>query len=152
LSGELTHRHFDVFEVPENPVMLSPGLLAITFAYDREGNINRLSAPFEALVADIAFARVAGGDVLDPAFRACCVGAYQNGPTKHVVALDADGQLTLSPTGQPTYLLLPYRDRTFTIKELEGFRVEFQRDESGAVDTIIFHQPNGTFLARRISV
>jgi hypothetical protein len=152
LSGELTHRHYDVFEVPENPAMLSPDLLAITFAYDREGDINRLSAPFEALVADITFARVAGGDVLDPAFRACCAGTYQNGPTKHVVALDADGQLTLSPTGQPTYLLLPYRDRTFTIKELEGFRVEFQRDEAGAVDTIIFHQPNGTFLARRISV
>jgi hypothetical protein len=30
--------------------------------------------------------------------------------------------------------------------------VEFQRDEAGAVHTIIFHQPNGTFLARRISV
>jgi hypothetical protein len=30
--------------------------------------------------------------------------------------------------------------------------VEFQRDEAGVVDTIIFHQPNGTFLARRISV
>jgi hypothetical protein len=46
----------------------------------------------------------------------------------------------------------PYQNCTFTIKELEGFRVEFQRDEAGVVDTIIFHQPNGTFLARRISV
>jgi CubicO group peptidase (beta-lactamase class C family) len=151
LSGELTHRHYDVFEVPENPVILSPDLLAITFGYDREGNISRLSAPFEVLVADIVFARVAGGDVLDPVFRACCAGTYQNGPTKHVVALDADGQVTLSPAGQPTYRLVPYQHRTFTIKELEGFRVEFQRDEAGAVNTIIFHQPNGTFQARRIS-
>jgi hypothetical protein len=46
---------------------------------------------------------------------------------------------------------MPYRDRTFKITELEGFHVEFQRDEVGVVDTIIFHQPNGTFLARRIS-
>jgi hypothetical protein len=30
LSGELTHRHYDVFEVPENPMMLSPDLLAPT--------------------------------------------------------------------------------------------------------------------------
>jgi hypothetical protein len=29
--------------------------------------------------------------------------------------------------------------------------VEFQRNEKGVVDTIIFRQPNGTFLARRIS-
>jgi len=105
--------------------------------------------PFEALVADIVFARVAGGDVLDPAFRASCAGTYQSGPTKHVVALDPDGQITLSPTGQPTYRLVPYQHRTFTIKELEGFRVEFERDEAGAVNTIVFHQPNGTFVAHR---
>ena len=151
LSGELAHRHYDVFEVPENPAMLSPDLLAITFAYDREGNINRLSAPFEPLVADIVFMRVATGDVLDPAFRASCAGTYQGGAMKHVVALDADGQLTLSPAGQPTYHLAPYQDRTFTIKELQGYRVEFQRREAGVVDTIIFHQPNGTFLAGRIT-
>jgi hypothetical protein len=152
LSGELTHRHYDVFEVPENPMMLSPDLLAITFGYDRDGHISRLSAPLEPLVADVVFGRIAGGDVLDPAFRESCAGTYQNGPIKHVVALDADGQITLSPTGQPTYLLVPYQNCTFTIKELEGFRVEFQRNEAGVVDTIIFHQPNGTFLARRISV
>jgi hypothetical protein len=86
--------------------------------------------------------------MLDPAFRE---STYQNGPIKHVVALRADGKITSSPTGQPTYLLVPYWDRTFTIKELEGFRVEFRRNEAGVVDTIIFHQPNGTFLARRIS-
>jgi FkbM family methyltransferase len=30
-------------------------------------------------------------------------------------------------------------------------KAQYQRNERGAVDTIIFHQPNGTFLARRIS-
>ncbi len=152
LSGALTHRHYDIFEVPENSVMLSPDLLAITFAYDREGNIDRLSAPFELLVADIVFTRVAAGDVLDPAFRASCAGTYQHGSTRHIVALEADGQLTLSPTGQPTYRLVAYQGCTFTIAELEGFRVEFKRDESGAVNTIVFHQPDGTYLARRTSV
>ncbi len=151
VSGALTHRHYDVFEVPEDPDTLSPDLLAITFAYDREGNINRLSAPLEAQVADIVFTRVARGEVLDPGFRASCVGTYQ-GAIKHVVALDADGQLTLSPTGQPTYCLVPYSDRVFGIKELEGYRVEFQRNDADGVETIIFHQPNGTFVARRIAV
>jgi hypothetical protein len=110
------------------------------------------SAFGSALVTDIVFGRIAGGEVLDPAFRESCVGTYQNGPIKHVVALDADGQITLSPTGQPTYLLVPYQNRTFTLMELEGYRVEFKHDEAGVVDTIIFHQPNGTFQARRISV
>ncbi len=149
LAGELAHRHYDVFEVPENPGMLSPDLLPMTFAYDREGNINRLSAPFEPMVADIVFVRAASGDVLDPAFRASCGGTYQGGAIKHVVALGADGQLTLLLEGQRMYHLVPYQGRTFSIRELEGFRVEFQRSESGAVNTIIFHQPNGTFSAQR---
>ncbi len=151
LSSALAHRHYDVFEVPEAADTLSPDLLAITFAYDREGNINRLSAPFEAQVADIVFTRVARGDALDPTFRASCIGTYE-GAVKHVVALDADGQLTLSPTGQPTYRLVPYMDRVFSVMELEGYRVEFQRDDAGVVETIIFHQPNGTFSARRITI
>jgi hypothetical protein len=67
----------------------------------------------------------------------------------HVVTIDADGEFTLWATGQPTYRLAPYRDRVFAIRELEGFRVEFARDESGAVTKIIFHQPNGTFQAQR---
>lgn len=149
LAGALNHRHYDVFEVQENPGELSPDLLAITFQYDREGNINRLSAPFEAQVADIVFNRVAAGDVLDLAFRESCVGTYQ-GAIRHFVALDADGQLTLSPVGQPTYHLAPYMDRIFKIIELEGYRVEFQRADHGVVDTIVFHQPNGTFSARRV--
>ena len=66
-------------------MMLSPDLLAITFGYDRDGNISRLSAPLEPLVADIVFGRIAGGDVLDPAFRESCARTYQNGPIKHVV-------------------------------------------------------------------
>jgi hypothetical protein len=34
--------------------------------------------------------------------------------------------------------------------ELPGFRVEFRRAADGAVDELIFHQPNGTFLAQRV--
>jgi CubicO group peptidase (beta-lactamase class C family) len=151
LSGPLVHRHYDVFEVPENPAAeLSPNRLTIMFLYDREGNIDRLSAPFEPLVPAIVFQRVAGGDVLDPTFRASCAGTYQGGPIKHVVALDANGQLTLSPEGQPTYRLIPYQGRTFMIEAFEGFHVEFPRTDGGMVDAIIFHQPNGTSLARRI--
>lgn len=69
---------------------------------------------------------------------------------KLVMAPDADGQLTLSPAGQPTYRLVPYQDRTFEIEGFGGFRVEFSRTGGGVVDTLTLYQPNGTFLARRI--
>jgi hypothetical protein len=151
ISGTLTHRHYDVFEVPETlPETLSPDLLAISFGYNREGNIDRLSAPFEPMVSDIVFRRLPSGEVLDLAFRAACVGTYRTGPQTHVVALDADGQLTLTPSGQPTYRLVPYQGCQFSIAPLEGFRAEFLRGQSDVMEVIIFHQPNGTFSARRV--
>lgn len=148
LSGNLPHRHYDIFEIAENPTNLSPDLLAVTFGYDREGIIDRLSIPLEPMVSEIVFLRT-GGDLPDASFREACVGTYQHGPTHHLVALDADGQLTLSPTGQPTYRLIPYQSTIFAIDTLPGFRLEFRFEPSGAVETIVFHQPNGTFVAHR---
>ena len=111
---------------------------------------DRLSAPLEPMVSDIVFRRLPAGEATDPAFRAACTGTHRGGSTLHVVVLDADGQLRLSPAGQPTYQLVPYQGATFTVAPLEGYRVEFQRGAGDAVETIIFHQPNGTFRARRV--
>jgi hypothetical protein len=122
--------------------------LAVTFGYDREGIIDRLSIPLEPMVSEIVFLRT-GGDLPDASFREACVGTYQHGPTHHLVALDADGQLTLSPTGQPTYRLIPYQSTIFAIDTLPGFRLEFRFEPSGVVERIVFHQPNGTFVAHR---
>jgi CubicO group peptidase (beta-lactamase class C family) len=149
LAAVLSHRHFETFEVPENSLQVAADPLPVTFSYDRESNIDRLSLPLEPLVAEVVFKRRPGGDVLDPAFRAACVGVYRHGPKHQVIAQDAQGQLTLSFADQETYSLFPYRDRTFDIRELPGFRAEFQRNDAGVVDTIIFHQPDGTFTARR---
>ncbi|HLQ92270.1 MAG TPA: serine hydrolase [Xanthobacteraceae bacterium] len=149
ISGPLAHRHYDTFELPEAPERLLRDRLVISFFTDREGNIASLSAPFEPLVKDIVFIRVAAGECLDPAFRKACAGTFRHGLTTHVVGLDGDEQLILSPTNQPTYKLRPYQGRTFTIVGLEGFRVEFHRGSDGTVNEVIFHQPNGTFLARR---
>jgi CubicO group peptidase (beta-lactamase class C family) len=149
MSGALIHRHYDAFELDEQPETLWPGGLGVTFLYDREGRIDRFLAPLEPAVADIVFRRDASGEALDPAFRQACVGVYRAGATVLVVAIDANGELTLSPTGQPTYRLAPYRGCIFAIRQLEGFRVEFVRDESEAVTKIIFHQPDGTFQAQR---
>jgi hypothetical protein len=100
------------------------------------------------MVKDIVFVRLAAGDCADAAFRARCVGSFKGGPTTHRVTLDAEGQLVLKPDNQPAYRLAPQHGRRFRIVELEGFMVEF-RGEGTIVDEVIFHQPNGTFVARR---
>jgi len=149
MFATMGHRHFETFELPEVPDRLLPDRLAITFLTDREGAIVSLSAPLEPMVKDIVFMRHAAGDCTDAAFRARCVGSFKGGPTRHRVTLDAEGQLVLRSDHQPAYRLAPQQGRRFRIVELEGFVVEF-RGEGRIVDEAIFHQPNGTFIAKRV--
>ena len=150
MSEPLAHRHYDTFELPEAPDRLLPDRLAISFSTDREGNIASLAAPFEPLVKDIVFTRIAAGDCMNPAFRQHCTGTFiSHGITTVVVGQDSDGHLILTVGSQPAYKLIPYQGRIFVIAELAGFRVEFCRGADGTVNELIFHQPNGTFSAPR---
>jgi hypothetical protein len=150
MSESLAHRNYDTFGLPEAPGRLLPDRLAISFSTDREGNIASLAAPLEPLVKDIVFTRIPAGDCMNPAFRQHCAGTFiSQGVTTVVVAQDTDGQLTLTVGSQPTYKLRSYQNRTFVIDELEGFRVEFHLGPDGEVNELFFHQPNGTFVARR---
>jgi hypothetical protein len=149
MFATMIHRHYETFELPEVPDRLLPDRLAITFLTDREGNIVSLSAPLESMVKDIVFVRRAAGDCTEAAFRARCVGLFKGGATTHRVTLDEQGQLGLRSDNQPAFRLSPHRGRTFRIVELEGFAVEF-RGEAAVVDEMIFHQPNGTSVAKRV--
>ena len=148
MSAPLTHRHYETFELPEVPDRLQPDRLAITFLTDRDGNIVSLSAPLEPMVKDIVFARLAAGDCTDPAFRARCVGHFKGGSITHRVTLDSESRLVLKPDYQPAYRLAPEQGRRFRIVELEGFVVEFRGE--AVIDEVVFHQPNGVFVAQRV--
>jgi CubicO group peptidase (beta-lactamase class C family)/ATP-dependent Clp protease adapter protein ClpS len=150
MSEPLAHRHYDTFELPEAPGRLLPDRLAISFSADREGNIASLAAPFEPLVKDIVFTRISAGDCTNPAFRRRCIGTFSHGAATVVVGQDNDRHLTLTVGSQPTYKLRPYQSRTFLIDELAGFRVEFLLGPHGEIDELVFHQPNGTFVAQRV--
>ena len=115
---------------------------------DREGNVVSLSAPLEPMVKDIVFARQPAGECTDASFRARCVGQYKSGPTTYQVTLSPERQLALKPDSQPAYRLVPMQGRRFRIAELDGCSVEFRGDP--AVDEVVFHQPNTTFVAKRV--
>src|SRR5262249_6296109 len=89
MSDLLAHLHYATDRLLPDP-------LAVSFSTDREGNIASLAAPFEPLVKDIVFTRVAAGDCTNPAFQQHCTGAFNLGATTVVVGQDNDGQLTLT--------------------------------------------------------
>ncbi len=149
MSGRLAHRHYDVFAVPDKPAEINPDGMTLSFLYDRDGTIDRIAAPLEPMVADIVFRRVAAGDVLDPAFRARCAGRFAYGAQQIDVTLDAAGELTLLIGGQPGRRLLPFDGRTFDIEGLEGHRVAFRCTGQREVDAVVFHQPNGIYVAMK---
>jgi CubicO group peptidase (beta-lactamase class C family) len=149
LFAIMSHRHYETFELPEVLDRWMPSRLPITFLTDRDGNVVSLSAPLEPTVKDIVFTRLAAGECTDAAFRERCVGMFKSGATAHRVTLEGNGGLLLKPDGQPSYHLAPEQGRRFRIVELAGFTVEFC-GEKMSVDSIIFHQPNGTFVAKRV--
>jgi CubicO group peptidase (beta-lactamase class C family) len=148
MVATLEHRHYETFELPQAPDRLLPDHLAVTFLTDREGDVVSLSAPLEPMVKDIVFARRPAGQCLDAEFRSRCAGRYRSGVTTHTITLDPSGLLVLKPDNQPAYRLLPAQGQRFRIADLDGYAVEFRGETS--IEEVIFHQPNGTFVATRI--
>lgn len=151
-SAKLAHLHYDTFQLPYVYGDLNPDDLVVAFRTGRDGDIASLAAKLEPLVADIVFTRAASGACMDAGFRKACIGNYVRGEATHVVSEDAEGQLTLKIPFQPLYRLRPYQGATFAILRLDGYRAEFRRGPDGAIAELVYHQPNGTFIATRAPV
>jgi len=147
-STPLVHHHYDIFEIPEQPLQPFPKL-KLTFLTDVKGDIASLTVPLELNVKEIVFTRMPEKALSDRRLLESLVGQYELAGRTSTVALRADGALNLTVPGQPTYELVPAKNLWFNIKGLTGFSVEFKKDPSGAVTDAIFHQPNGSFAAHR---
>jgi CubicO group peptidase (beta-lactamase class C family) len=148
LASPLVHFHYDVFEAEEDPV--NPlSKLKFQFHTSMEGDIEGVAVPLEPALKPIAFTRMADDSMRQRSFLEPLTGQYSLGPATATVALQGDDTLTLTLPGEPRQELVPVRELSFSIKGLTGFSVEFKKDASGQVAEAVFHQPNGTFAAKR---
>jgi CubicO group peptidase (beta-lactamase class C family) len=147
-SSRLERFHYDVFELPEDPLVPFGGL-KVLFRYDKRGEIDQLLVPLESAVDDIVFERVADEAMRQRAFLEPFVGQYVLAGTIVTVELKGEHTLTLTVPGEPVYDLEPTRGTSFDLKGLSGYRAEFRRDTAGAVTELLLSQPNGTFVAKR---
>lgn len=75
-------------------------------------------------------------------------GEYQMGGQSVKIFIDK-GQLKASLPGQPTYELVPGNLPEFSIKGVTGYRVVFNKDQSGQVIGFMMYQPNGSIKAEK---
>jgi CubicO group peptidase (beta-lactamase class C family) len=142
----LEHYHYDLFQVPEEPESVAAGE-QFQFYMNKKGDIDRVAAALEpALGEDIVFTRVPekiAAEVLQT-----LVGDYALNDKTVSISL-VGGKLHLTVPGQPVYELIPSKGLAFDVKNLLGFSVEFQKEASGTVSEVLFHQPNGVFHAKK---
>ncbi len=147
ISSTLEHFHYDVFTLggANNPL----DGMKLQFATNLRGDIESLAAKLEPSVEPIVFTRRASSALSDTSYLAQFAGSYllSGAGATATVALEGRG-LTLTIPGQPVYRLVPYKELEFTIADLKGFSLKFNR-QAGKIDEVAFIQPNGTFLARR---
>ncbi len=144
LTSPLKHFHYDIFEVPENP--LDPFEKAkVQFLMNTRGEIDRVLAPLEPNVKEIVFTRKAAQQMRERSFLEPLAGEYVLGALTVTVTMQGDDTLIVTVPGQRPYELVPRTGTTFDLKGLTGFSVEFKKDTA----ELVFYQPNGTFVAKR---
>ena len=147
LSSPLQHFHYDVFEVPEDP--LSPiEKTKVIFSTDARGDIASLSMPLQPDVKDIVFTRAP--EKVERSFLEPLVGQYAHGGLVYTVSIEGENMLVLLVPGQPKYHLVPRRGTTFDLEELSGFSMEFRLDASGKATEAVMYEPGTTFVVKRV--
>jgi len=149
LEMDLTHYHYDIFELYAE--VLDTRLKA-TFLTNVQGDIDRVSIPFESSVGDIVFARLPAKEMIDRRFLTRFVGEYEMLEATVAVRLKGEHMLQLAIPGRPEIELEPYKGTEFVGKGLSDMSVEFMQDDNGVVTEARITFLGGLFSARRTGI
>jgi CubicO group peptidase (beta-lactamase class C family) len=148
----LNHWHFETFRADLEEKSLAELKLFFQFFTDAQGEVDRLTVPFEPSVEPIAFKKLPPARLTDAAFLNQLAGDYamaDNPAFKMAVTLTGS-TLTLALPGQPPLELEPAHGTTFNLKGLSGFSARFELAQGKPAQLKVI-QPNGVFTLTRIS-
>lgn len=141
VSKPLEHYHYDVFQVPADP--LDPfEKMKVEFLTDIDGDISSLAMPLEPTVKDIVFTRMPDRQLTQRSFIEAFIGDYEieGSPVPLKVSLRGENSLIITVPGQPDYKLNPKRGTTFQLADFSGITIEFKRDAAGKVTEAVLNQ------------
>ena len=148
----LRHYHYDVFEpfkVEEDGIDTSePSGLRLVFITNEVGDISGVNMKIEqALDHPITFKRKPKAIEMEKGALEKYVGDYDL--MGMVAKVYTKGEtLFVFIAGQPEYELIATGEHQFSIKILDGYKLEFhEKDGGGEIESLSFIQPNGTFKA-----
>jgi CubicO group peptidase (beta-lactamase class C family) len=148
----LNHWHYETFRADVEEKSLSELKLFFQFFTDTQGEVDRLTVPFEPSVQPIAFKKLPPAHLTDAGFLRQLAGNYamaDNPAYKMAVTLNGS-TLSLTLPGQPPLELEPAHGTTFNLKGLSGFSARFIV-ESGKPTQLKLIQPNGVFTLAKVS-
>ncbi|MGC4021259.1 MAG: serine hydrolase [Cyclobacteriaceae bacterium] len=151
----LKHYHYDVFqpfEINKQHKIDTAERSNIRFNFhtNNSGEIEnaQISNLEGSLNKPLEFSRQAATKDIKPEDLKKYVGDYELGGIVAKVYVKAEKILYLFVPGQPEYELIYLGSDKFSIKILNGYKVEFQQ-ANGVVTGCSFVQPNGTFKAKK---
>ena len=151
LPMRLNHWHYETFRADVEEKNLSELKLFFQFFTDAQGEVDRLTVPFEPSVEPIAFKKLPPARLTDAGFLRQLAGDYamaENPAFKMAVTLNGS-TLSITLPGQPPLELEPAHGLTFNLKGLSGFSARFVL-EQGKPTQLKAIQPNGVFTLTKV--
>ncbi len=149
-NGILTpfeHWHYDTFAGGKGKDGAFENM-KYTFQTDVNGFVATVSAPFEASVKEIVFAKKPDGRLFDPAYLARFAGEYNL--LGQTITISVKGNsLVADRAGQPPLDLIPTLRGDFSVKQVQVVSFHFLTNEQGAVSALEVRQPGTTLTAKR---
>ncbi|SFQ24043.1 serine hydrolase [Parafilimonas terrae] len=151
----LKHYHYDVFTLfdkdPKDGIDTSDQSTQLQFNTGLNGDIENASIALEPTLKPIVFTRTLREKIIDSGSLKAYIGDYElaGAPVKLKVYTKNDNKLYLFVEGQPEYELAPVDKDKFALKNMNGFTVQFNRNDKNEVIELLSIQPNGTFKAKK---
>lgn len=151
LDAELEHWHFESFRAGRDSEGERSPLtdLMLRFETSVEGDVTAVHAKLEPSVAPLRFEAASDPSLSDPGVLEKFAGTY--GDHRFEITFELRGEkLWAVVANQPSHFLVPERNDRFSVDQLEGFAVQFLRDDEGEVDRVELRQPQGNFVIERV--
>lgn len=148
----LKHYHYDIFEPYEVTKKgidtTDAGPMRFNFATNDVGDISNVSLKAEAALESIVFKRTPSTIDVSSSDLEKYVGDYSLMGTPLKIYTKNETVLYLFVPGQPEYELIATGKHKFSLKVLDGYKIEFLETEKVITDMNLI-QPNGTFKAKK---